>query len=59
MSSLLDRFQVLVRSCRPLPPDGYELTVEVRRNQPPRPQPAPTDNAQVPVEEPAERQVPA
>ena len=59
MSSLLDHFRVLVRSCRPLPPDGYELTVEVRRNQPPRPQPTTADAAQPPAEEPAERQVPA
>jgi hypothetical protein len=59
MSRLLDRFQVLVRGCRPLPPDGYELTIEVRRNQPPKPQPGPAEGARPPAEQPAERQVPA
>jgi hypothetical protein len=28
---ILDRFQVVVRGCRPPQPDGYELTLEVRR----------------------------
>jgi hypothetical protein len=40
VEKILDRFQVLVRQCKPLQPDGYEITVEVRRRQ----QPAPADD---------------
>jgi hypothetical protein len=31
VNTCLDKFQVLVRRCRALQPDGYEITLEVRR----------------------------
>jgi hypothetical protein len=28
---VLDKFQVVVRQCHSLPPDGYQLVLEIRR----------------------------
>jgi hypothetical protein len=28
----LGQFQVLVRGCKPLPQDGYQVTIEIRRH---------------------------
>ena len=33
-NTLLDLFQVVVRTCRPIAPNAYELTLEVRRKAP-------------------------
>jgi hypothetical protein len=39
MGGELDRFQIVLRSCKPLPPDGYSVLLEIRR----RPADAPAD----------------
>jgi hypothetical protein len=31
MGNALDHFSILVRSCKPLQSDGYEVTLELRR----------------------------
>jgi hypothetical protein len=53
MNTLLGHFSVVVRSCKPLQPEGYEVTLELRRiaasNSPATPtttESAPTSPAQ-------------
>jgi len=46
VNDLLDHFSILVRSCRQLQPDGFELTLELRRTpvgKMPTPTTSPTD----------------
>jgi hypothetical protein len=59
MANILDRFQVLVRGCRPLQPDGYELTLEVRRKPDGGAQGDREEAARDGGEERTERRVPA
>jgi hypothetical protein len=38
----LDRYQIVVRQCRALQPDGYQLVLDIRRPPEPNPTIAPT-----------------